>query len=485
MTVTSRTHFVGQIQQPGGRPQNVEFIAKERSNFTTEEAASGVIWVDSRYDPGDVRRYGATGDGVTDDTTAIQTAIDVREPVFIPAGTYLVTALDYGSPSFANQPNIIGEGRTKTTITTAGAGPILQYGAVAMTNFISNILLQGITFDGAGVATTTEGVKSFGMVESTIRDCTFLNCGTGYFDFGGIANIYENCKFGSSGNGNNIGLRFDDEPALFYTGESNANIVMNCDAKANAQWGIHFDAGRQLNVYGCDIESNGNTALGNDFGGIFIGSAAGTQIADFETVLQCSNCWFEGNIGFADIWLNGGSNSIRDTYIRTSASSTTYDIFISRGNFHFDHVFSSVAKTPNVEAADNFNVQDGNTIIGCEFDAITVDSSKTEFLGNHLAGSHSDELVTTTNIIRPDETGRTFFLNAVGGFTSTLPAPTAGLNYKFIVKTAPITTPPKMNIKTCGSLKHKASKQIKPIAVVPINRIGNNINSHRGVVIML
>jgi hypothetical protein len=50
------------------------------------------------------------------------------------------------------------------------------------------------------------------------------------------------------------------------------------------------------------------------------------------------------------------------------------------------------------------------------------------------------ETVTTTNVITAAETGTTYFLNLAGGFTSTLPAPAAGLNYKFIIKTAPTTT---------------------------------------------
>lgn len=47
------------------------------------------------------------------------------------------------------------------------------------------------------------------------------------------------------------------------------------------------------------------------------------------------------------------------------------------------------------------------------------------------------EVVTTTNVIGAGETGKTFYLNAVGGFTSTLPAPALGLRFKFIVKAAP------------------------------------------------
>ena len=49
------------------------------------------------------------------------------------------------------------------------------------------------------------------------------------------------------------------------------------------------------------------------------------------------------------------------------------------------------------------------------------------------------ETVTTTNVIAASESGTTYFLSLAGGFTSTLPAPAAGLNFKFIVKTAPTT----------------------------------------------
>jgi len=49
------------------------------------------------------------------------------------------------------------------------------------------------------------------------------------------------------------------------------------------------------------------------------------------------------------------------------------------------------------------------------------------------------EVVTTTNVIAATESGTTFYLDLAGGFTSTLPAPAAGLNFRFKVKTAPTT----------------------------------------------
>ena len=51
----------------------------------------------------------------------------------------------------------------------------------------------------------------------------------------------------------------------------------------------------------------------------------------------------------------------------------------------------------------------------------------------------SVETVAATNIITAAESGKTFFLALAGGFTSTLPAPAAGLNYRFVVAVAPTT----------------------------------------------
>jgi hypothetical protein len=47
------------------------------------------------------------------------------------------------------------------------------------------------------------------------------------------------------------------------------------------------------------------------------------------------------------------------------------------------------------------------------------------------------EVVTATNVITAAESGKTFFLDAAAGFVSTLPTAQAGLEFTFIVKTAP------------------------------------------------
>jgi hypothetical protein len=49
------------------------------------------------------------------------------------------------------------------------------------------------------------------------------------------------------------------------------------------------------------------------------------------------------------------------------------------------------------------------------------------------------EVVAATNVLTAAESGKTSFLNLAGGFTTTLPAPAAGLKFKFVVSVAPTT----------------------------------------------
>ena len=56
-----------------------------------------------------------------------------------------------------------------------------------------------------------------------------------------------------------------------------------------------------------------------------------------------------------------------------------------------------------------------------------------------LAASYKTETVSAANVITADETGKTFFLALAGGFASTLPAPAAGLRFRFVVSVSPTT----------------------------------------------
>jgi len=77
--------------------------------------ANGLWDVDAqRVDPiVSVKDYGAVGDGVTDDTAAIQAAIDEGGATYFPKGTYLINS---GPVSIGSSTRLYGDGQGVTTI---------------------------------------------------------------------------------------------------------------------------------------------------------------------------------------------------------------------------------------------------------------------------------------------------------------------------------------------------------------------------------
>lgn len=59
---------------------------------------------------------------------------------------------------------------------------------------------------------------------------------------------------------------------------------------------------------------------------------------------------------------------------------------------------------------------------------------------NGQLGTAPTEVVTGANVIAASESGTTYFLNAAAGFASTLPAPAAGLKFRFVIGATPVTS---------------------------------------------
>lgn len=86
------------------------------------ESLHAGLTVESVTDPA----HGAVGDGTTDDTAAIQSAIDAAgdKPVWLPPGTYIVTAASSSNQWALNMPAnamLVGASRRATTIQTDGS----------------------------------------------------------------------------------------------------------------------------------------------------------------------------------------------------------------------------------------------------------------------------------------------------------------------------------------------------------------------------
>jgi hypothetical protein len=76
--------------------------------------------------------FGAVGNGVTDDTAAIQAALNTGNTVYLSAGTYLITA---GLFILTNGQNIYGDGPSQSNILVSGSG----YDAITISSSYSGV----------------------------------------------------------------------------------------------------------------------------------------------------------------------------------------------------------------------------------------------------------------------------------------------------------------------------------------------------------
>ena len=118
-----------------------------------------------------VREYGARGDGVTDDTLAIQAALNTGDIVVFP-----YTSRGYKISKTLNAVNSVWGFESKIFCATGADIPLLKC------QNVSDITIAGLVFDGGGNPSASNPVKYPRLLElsrsanATVRQCKFRNC---------------------------------------------------------------------------------------------------------------------------------------------------------------------------------------------------------------------------------------------------------------------------------------------------------------------
>jgi hypothetical protein len=158
-----------------------------------------------------VKDFGAVGDGVTDDTAAIQAAIDVASntTILFPAGEYKITDIIYARSAIANA-GLVGEGNA--TITGSFGYNLIQF--CQTTDFTINNIIFDNQYVNAADGSASNAIMVWTELEASPGSGTYQDCN--------IENVtVENCTFtmpSAQAQGIFVAFRTVQNPATARTG---------------------------------------------------------------------------------------------------------------------------------------------------------------------------------------------------------------------------------------------------------------------------
>lgn len=241
-----------------------------------------------------VKDYGAKGDDVTNDTVAIQNALnDVAVTggvLYFPNGSYRITGL---SQSWTSTCNITiqgaSEGNTTIRKITTDTSPLLNLSCSgASANVASFLRIKDIRFYGNnrlhdGIIIT--------MFNRTILENVWLSSIDESIVMLGCSNtLLKYCHFSL----NNKPIQY----RKYYTtvnNYSNCNTIYKCSFNQNYQYQIDFDNGTELNVNDCLFEETGLYQDANS-GGIIIRAGICDQLG--YSLINIEKCLFRITRGY-------------------------------------------------------------------------------------------------------------------------------------------------------------------------------------------
>ena len=358
--------------------------------------------------------YGATGNGTTDDTAAIQAAMNAvvsagGGALYFPEGTYKVTTLSLAFGSTRTSIKFFGASQLSSKLQkiTGSSDPVLSLSSDPIGNFIE---ICDLGIDGAG---TAPGIRVDQIARSVFRNLHIENCTIGFDNVSSLINTFYDCSFFS----NQTGYRCTRRAAGAYC---NLIEIFGGAAMGNSSWGFDLGGANSVFIYGTDFEGNGT--LGNvNTGGLITRATCDDEIG-FSTI-SLKGAWFESNKGTTVYAENcaGLMLSLTDVLIinpeATQAvnANTIYNLSIQNSTI-IGRVTTSSGRLSIKQSTVSFLTNNSDTYI---LDQFINDGPYIQFQTGSSTGSvtfNKDALVSKEgNITVSDSTATTLF--TCGGFS--------------------------------------------------------------------